>query len=66
MWFRDKALTPCALLLKVKTSKVFIRDCTLIHPLTLLLFAGKSLTVISEGRSEWIGERERGGVVRVF
>ena len=34
---------------QVKTSKVFIRDCTLISPLTLLLFAGRSLDVISEG-----------------
>jgi hypothetical protein len=33
----------------VKTSKVFIRDCTLISPLTLLLFAGRSLDIISEG-----------------
>ena len=31
---------------QVKTNKVFIRDCTLIHPLTLLLFAGKSIDVI--------------------
>jgi hypothetical protein len=34
---------------QVKTSKVFIRDCTLISPLTLLLFAGRSLDIISEG-----------------
>ena len=35
--------------MQVKTSKVFIRDCTLVHPLTLLLFAGKSIDIISEG-----------------
>ena len=38
-----------AIYLQVKTSKVYIRDCTLIHPLVLLLFAGKTLDVISEG-----------------
>ena len=38
---------------QVKTSKVFIRDSTLIHPLTLLLFAGRSLEVIGEGVCVW-------------
>ena len=42
-------LTLCS---QVKTSKVFIRDSTLIHPLILLLFAGKTLDVIS---SEGLG-----------
>ena len=34
---------------QVKTSKVYVRDSTLIHPLTLLLFAKRSLDVISGG-----------------
>ena len=41
--------THTSLTSQVKTSKVYVRDSTLIHPLTLLLFAGRSLDVISEG-----------------
>lgn len=39
---------PCTHALQVKTSRTFLRDCTVVSPMALLLFGG-ALSVMHEG-----------------
>ena len=41
---------PCFRDLQVKSSQVYVRDSSMVPPIALLLFAGKTISVIEEGK----------------